>query len=663
MLIVVSLLAVMTTGCLTGEVSVKINKSGSGTIDIELLPYDELQKLLVETKAVPIAEEAVEDYDGATFESTTVDGRIAYKAHLPFDDYTDLVDVMTDGITIMGLNLRVFSEFTLTEIDGNWRLDATPAPELLSDALRADPSLQQLLDSEGIVALNSDLRLTIALPGTIVRTNGEKIASGTAKWSLKKDLAPRLTMLTEPKPLLTFTQKILVGSFLAIVLGVMLNLWGSRTSWQSGRTERKERRRAKKLTFGPKRAGGPNAGWDNSGPIAPAAEGTVPASGPMPPRVIPTLRDSTTAAASTQIVTPPISNLPPVAPPVAPSVDPNVPDPFAPHRPGQATGEGVGLDAARQDLTAPISPPVAPVVDPNMPDPFAPHVPGAPVSASAPPAPPIVPPVPPVAPVPPAAAAPPPPPPAGAAPHVPPVAEEVPVAPAPPVAESTPQAAPAAAEASAVADTPVAPVEFDLIDDGRDGSVEPVMFDLVDDPDGEVAPAMFDLVEEPGEPTGDVHAPGDVHTDAESDEAGSEPTPFEQPGFSFDGTPGWFSSETDAGPSATDGGEGGAPAAPEPASMPEPGGSGSPRFMPDPAFSADPVVEPVTDAIHEPVTDHVDEPVAGAVDELVADAVDEPVAAAQHEIPAAWYPDPDDPNRYRWWDGTEWTDYVSGEGS
>lgn len=612
---VVILLITVATGCLTGDVSVKINKGGSGTIDIELLPYDELQKMLVDTGAVSMAEKAVDEFDDASFESTTVDGRIAYRAHIPFDDYQDLVDAMTNGVQIAGLNLRVFSEFTLTEVDDQWRLDGTIAPELLADALRSDPSIQQLLDSEGLTALNSDLRLTVALPGKIVRTNGDRLASGTARWSLKKDQQPHITMMTEPKPLLTFVQKIFLGAILAIVLGVMFNLWGSRTSWQSGRSERKERRRAKKLTFGPKRAGDGPGRWDNSGPIAPAVEGTVPDSGPMPPRAIPTLRDSTVAAANTQIVTPPISNLAPVAAPVAPAVDPNIPDPFAPHRPGQTTGQGVGVAAAHESVVAPIAPPVAPPVDPNVPNPFAPHVPGAPMAGQVP------------APAPPAPA------PAPVATNPAPAAA-VP-APAPPAqAPDMPPAGGPAAQPE--------PLRFDL-DDEPDMETMAVRFDLVDDDDVSsdlTGAVMFDLVEEQADLEPAVQTPtvaptmdsaegtSGQYADASYDAPPapvSEPEPFDDPGFNFDGTPGWFSAEAggvDDGlaedPTVVHG-------APEPASIPEPESAAEPTFSPDPGFTAE------TDA--------------------------------GHEIPAAWYPDPDDPSRYRWWDGLDWTDYVSGGGS
>lgn len=170
-----------------------------------------------------------------------------------------------------------------------------------------------------------------------------------------------------------------------------------------------------------------------------------------------------------------------------------------------------------------------------------------------------------------------------------------------------------------------------------------VRFDLVDDDDVSsdlTGAVMFDLVEEQADLEPAVQTPtvaptmdsaegtSGQYADASYDAPPapvSEPEPFDDPGFNFDGTPGWFSAEAggvDDGlaedPTVVHG-------APEPASIPEPESAAEPTFSPDPGFTAE------TDA--------------------------------GHEIPAAWYPDPDDPSRYRWWDGLDWTDYVSGGGS
>lgn len=34
-------------------------------------------------------------------------------------------------------------------------------------------------------------------------------------------------------------------------------------------------------------------------------------------------------------------------------------------------------------------------------------------------------------------------------------------------------------------------------------------------------------------------------------------------------------------------------------------------------------------------------------------------ADSTDEVPPDWYPDPDDPTRYRWWDGQVWTEHTS----
>lgn len=205
-------------------------------------------------------------------------------------------------------------------------------------------------------------------------------------------------------------------------------------------------------------------------------------------------------------------------------------------------------------------------------------------------------------------------------------------------------------------------MRFDLADDSTEG-LEPVMFDLVEDSDGaqfpdSPQPVMFDLDDETadvvsvaGEPEA-VSQPdvAESHDGQPAPAPMSEPDPLDHPAFSFDGTPGWFSADPD------DLGDGdpladapSAPPAPEPASVPEPPAATSSTFMPDPAFSTD--VDPGVGA--DPLIET----------ETESDLADGADPDAGHDIPAAWYPDPDDPSRYRWWDGLDWTDYVSGEGS
>ena len=384
LVIVAMLLAVVSTGCLTGDVNVKVNKDGSGSVEIVIFPTEELQTLLVAANAIPIAEDAVSQVRDSSFEKINEDGRLGYKVKLPFDDYQELGRTLVNG-TIVGDNpVRLFTTFELTEINDEWRLNAILAPEMLSDALKADPSTQELIDSAGVVPLNSDLRLTISLPGKITRTNGTQTGSGSAQWALKTNTDATLQMVTVPKPLLTDTQKIFLGAGLAVVVGIFLLVWGSPRSWGKG-AERKERRRTKKLTFaGPS---GKGAGWQNQGPVAHAPEGTVPRSGPMPPRAIPTLGTPSMTGSPLKLEQRlPNGELAPVGPPVAPDFNPHAPNPFAPHRPGAPLQSQPGdapagaSDPPVEPAPAPVAPaasaPVAPVDAPTgARDPVAPAAP------------------------------------------------------------------------------------------------------------------------------------------------------------------------------------------------------------------------------------------------------------------------------------------------
>lgn len=82
-----------------------------------------------------------------------------------------------------------------------------------------------------------------------------------------------------------------------------------------------------------------------------------------------------------------------------------------------------------------------------------------------------------------------------------------------------------------------------------------------------------------------------------------------------------------------------------------------------PTPAAAPVAEPVVGPVVEPVA----VPVAHlAAPEAAPEAPPAPAPVPQPEpepapaVPAAgWYPDPADPTRHRWWDGTAWTDHTS----
>ena len=678
-------LAFVSTGCMTGDIDVKVNKDGSGKIDITIFPTDELQQLIVAGNLVPVAEGAVKQVRDSSFDRINKDGRVGYRVALPFDDYQELGQVLTDGATIGETQMRVFSNFELTEINGNWNLRADLAPELLSDALRADPTTEQLINTEGLVPLNSDLRLAISLPGRITNTNGSKSAPGTAVWALKTNEQATIKMSTVPKPLLTDTQKVLVGALLAVVFGMFLLIWGSQRSWGSG-AERHERKRAKKMRF-PGAVGKTNS-WDGPGPMEHAPEGTVPLSGPMPPRAIPTLTPANgaprSAFAESQPQIPSTGELPPVAPPMAPSASSESPNPWAPHRPGAPMpGENLPGTDRRAAVygTVPTAVPEATPAPQTIPT----------FDAS----------------------------PAAAAPE--PLSQHS--FPSEPTVPTTqPVAEPVAAQ-------DVMPQQLSVEEASAHHD------EIYRDPTHEMS-GLENKVAEAHLRDLDPLAPNVPVTSERSSGTGSAVPQGES--VSKDKAPWWFESEVSSSPStghATDPEPAWASSAPDqPAGSPFSTSSSS-------ALDADAdedaqnyvavgggffdyerpeeVEGDSTDAAHEPSTSAPTEyeaPQGSALQEAIRAMHDESgpawvnedswevdpdmeypsidgaggledglsipapveeemeypsidgdgdlgIAPDDSAIPPDWYPDPDDPNRYRWWDGADWTDYVSESGS
>lgn len=672
------LLVVLSTGCLTGDIGVKVNKDGSGNISIKIFPTDELQQLIVAGNLVPVARSAVDQVSGSSFEQINEDGRVGYKVELPFDDYQALGQALIDGVTIGESHLRIFSDFHLTELNGNWNLEATLAPEMLSDALRADPTTEQLINTEGLVPLNSDLRLTIALPGRVTNTNGAKAGTGSAMWTLKTNQNVVLKMTTVPKPLLTETQKVLLGALLAVIFGVFLVTWGSQRSWGSG-VERRERKRSKKLRFSGNVA--KPHGWTGEGPLEHAPEGTVPKSGPMPPRAIPTIGPANGSARSAFAETAPqvplTGELPPVAPPVAPAPNATAPNPWAPHRPGAPLpGENLPGTDRRPAVygTAPDAVPAA----------VAPEA--APTSSAEPTEPEYV--------------------------FAPPVTAEpapVPVVPPSPAQLSAEEASAhhdafyrdpthemsglsnKVAEAHLRDLDPLAPdasMSTELAAPAE--SAEPIVQGVTDVPASvEKAPWWFES---------DTGAAGVTSSDVAPEPAWAPTTAEAAPVSPFTTGPSPSSAETSVSPGdevqlegehyvsvgggffdyepSSDVVEEHAEVDTERTAVEEPGvaptGSLVAGALDDgPAWVSEESWEPDPDTEYPSIDgsgglDMQTPMVVATEPEVEYPSIDGDgglTSVGDEAIPPDWYPDPDDPNRYRWWDGVDWTDYVSESGS
>ncbi|MCB1256404.1 MAG: DUF2510 domain-containing protein, partial [Microthrixaceae bacterium] len=138
-------------------------------------------------------------------------------------------------------------------------------------------------------------------------------------------------------------------------------------------------------------------------------------------------------------------------------------------------------------------------------------------------------------------------------------------------------------------------------------------------------------------------------------------------------------SEAEAPSAATAPAESPAWTAPEPSPVAVPTPEPEAAFAePEAAIGDEPAWASETDWDPDPAADYPSIDGAGGLEEglPIAAPVEEEmeypsidgdgdlgIAPDDSTIPPDWYPDPDDPNRYRWWDGVDWTDYVSESGS
>ncbi len=311
-LVFVALCSIVATGCLHGDVDVTVNSDGSGQVVVEVFPnrkmQDELEDLPIDIES--LVEGSFEQVEGFEFSEIEDGDRTGYRFEVPFDDYRDVEQVLVDGGTVGGQQVQLFSSLRITELpdDAGWSLDATilPLGQMIAgaNAGMVPESMRDVLDAAGIGNSGSGLDLSISLPGTIVSSNASSTSGGTATWRLDEPEAPAtLQMRTEPTEFPTQMQLIVGGAGLAVVLGVVLFVFGATRKHKSTKQPRRPRaRRAPKTS-----SGVPDAGW-----AAPPV-GTAPSPESNRPEELPAL-----------------------APTLAPPLPPSAPPPAVPSLPSTA---------------------------------------------------------------------------------------------------------------------------------------------------------------------------------------------------------------------------------------------------------------------------------------------------------------------------------------
>lgn len=254
--VLVAVLLLATTGCLSGTVDVRVDDDGAAHVAVEVFPDGDV---MAQIEDLDVESLMGADPAGSTdVEITRIDddGRDGFRLTFDVPDAAALGTALESGLTIGGQQITLFTDFELTEFrSGNWRLDATlaPAGQLISTPSESTISAQVAALVEELRQPSSvGIKLRITLPGTIVSSNADRAAGGTASWQLDDpEASPTIAMATEPAPRFTTAQLVAIGGGLALVIGLVL------TAFASVRKERTGGTRRSNATFqGPKPSGG-----------------------------------------------------------------------------------------------------------------------------------------------------------------------------------------------------------------------------------------------------------------------------------------------------------------------------------------------------------------------------------------------------------------------
>jgi hypothetical protein len=252
-----ALLALL-TGCLGGDVEVRVGGDGSGQVEAEVL-LDPATSSALEQVDVSSLVDRVETSSDVEIEAISQRGLDGYRIVVPFDDVASLTTVLTQGVDLAGARVRLMESLSITNdpTDDSWTMDAVVLPaEQVVTQLRA----AGLPGLDGAEATAIDLSLSVALPGQVVRTNAPSSDGGTATWPVGDYRTPAgLQMRTEPATFPTPVQMVLGGALLAVVVGVVLALWGA--SAAARRRETKGRPRPRRRSRRERRSGDGGGGW------------------------------------------------------------------------------------------------------------------------------------------------------------------------------------------------------------------------------------------------------------------------------------------------------------------------------------------------------------------------------------------------------------------
>ncbi|MGB3409594.1 MAG: DUF2510 domain-containing protein [Microthrixaceae bacterium] len=273
----VVLCCVVATGCLSGEASLKVDGDGAGEFKAQVFPPGASRVPLRQVKIEKLLEDALSAAGGASVELVKKDGLTGYEIVVPFDDVDEMVSVMNTPMTVGAHKVSLFSQFSVVkEVEDNgdnWRLNATlNSFDQIFGPLTSDAAFAKVAESvkAGESQSGLEMNFVVDLPGQIVNSNATKRGGGSATWEITSTSAQTvITARSEPKEFPTTLQKGLLLAAAVIVLGFLLVAF---SKWTSRSSATKRLKRGERKAIKARSASG--SGW---GPKGPNSMPTTPA--------------------------------------------------------------------------------------------------------------------------------------------------------------------------------------------------------------------------------------------------------------------------------------------------------------------------------------------------------------------------------------------------
>ena len=184
LLLMLSLAALLMTGCIRQELSITVAADGSGSLTQLLTISDAFSETTDESPAGIFDDGIFDDGDvppGITMEEVSEDGFSGFRVSVPFGSPSELL-ALVGSLTDTGQGPS--TDFVLEETDSGWYVNLLFGPFEDPAAAAAPPSGEAAALLEAILA-DAWFRVRLDLPGDLVEHNADRIEDGTLVWDLE----------------------------------------------------------------------------------------------------------------------------------------------------------------------------------------------------------------------------------------------------------------------------------------------------------------------------------------------------------------------------------------------------------------------------------------------------------------------------------------------